>query len=191
MKKVIIGIIGIILFLFGIVTFFNISKEESQALSLDSEKEIFAMMDENSPPPCSWEVKPPERVMAEDKSQAIVIQTTNSEKKQCESFLTLRAPGFELSPPKEEQAIKLPAKGKGSLSWILTPHRAGTFEIAVSDIINTKVLGITVTNIFGLTAIQAKFSSILFSLFGPMLTVPWWWDKLRQRKQKQELQKDG
>ncbi|MBI4067622.1 hypothetical protein HY407_04515 [Candidatus Gottesmanbacteria bacterium] len=165
---------------------FKLNSDEKQAFSLDNEKISYGSVGEG-PLPCAWEVKDPERVMSEEKSQALVVKVSNKYDEDCQSILTLSAPGFDLSPNKDEQTIALRKKGKGSLSWIITPRKSGTFEIAISDILNTKIFGITVTNVFGLNAMQAKIASIFGGLFGPMLTVPWWWDRLR-RKQKQEVQ---
>lgn len=191
MGKTFIGIVGILLFVFGIFLSNTLRNGERSASSLDGKKTVFGMISDEGPPPCSWDAKSPERVMADNKSQAVVIEVKNTDKKTCESILSLQAPSFETSPPKDEQKITVPAGKAGSLSWILTPRKPGTYQIAVSDILNTKIFGITVTNMFGLTATQAKTFSFFSGLLGPMLTVPWWVDKWFQRKKKQEVKKDG
>lgn len=182
----IIGIIGIFLFLWSLALGHNLRTSEKQASSLDRNKHIFAMIDGDILP-CVWDTKPPEHVMAENKSQAILVQVKNTDKKKkCSTMLSLHSPGFDTSPPKDSQSITLPPANKGSLSWIMTPRKTGTYEIAVSDIINTQIFGVTVTNVFGLTTAQAKVFSILGSLFGPMLTVPWWIEKWWVRRQKKD-----
>ncbi|MBI4226448.1 hypothetical protein HY612_05040 [Candidatus Roizmanbacteria bacterium] len=186
MFRTFIFIFGLAIFFSGIFLGNNLKKDEKQALALDDKKTIFGFVDENVPPPCSWEVKSPERVMSENKSQAIIVQLKNTADKECESTLSLRAPGFDLSPGKEDQSINLMVSNKGSLSWIMTPRKTGTFEIAVSDILNTKIFGITVNNMFGFSAGQAKIFSFIGSLFGPMFTIPWWLDKWHRRKYRQE-----
>lgn len=189
MIKALIGTCGIIIFVFCLITGINLVRNESSALALDDKKTRFGMISDDAPPFCTWEVELPERVMSEDKSQAVVMHTKNAAKKDCESYISLRAPGFDISPAKEEQKITLPAQGKGSISWIITPRKSGAYEIAVSDALNTKILGVTVTNIFGLDAIQAKLFSTVGGIFGPMMTIPWWWDRWR-RKPKQDIRKD-
>ncbi len=92
--------------------------------------------------------------------------------------------GFALSPLKEEQKIELLPKGKGSLAWILTPHKTGSFQIVVTDILDTRVFGVTVTNVFGLNTLQAQLLSVVGGLFGPIFTIPWWLDKWQRRKEK-------
>lgn len=184
-----IGILGIILFVLSFFVRDTLKHAELQASRLDDKKTSHAVVSEDSPPPCSWEVKKPERVMAENKSQAIVVTTKNNAKKNCETYLLLRAPGFDMNPPKEEQKVTLSPGKNGSIAWILTPRKTGTYDMTVTDIINTSVFGVTVTNVYGMTAAQAKFLSSLSTFLGPMLTVPWWWDRWRQRKQKQENKK--
>jgi hypothetical protein len=192
MAKKLIALLGIILCLIGIYSMTALKKSERQALLKDKQKTAYGMVSDDTPPFCNWEVTPPERVLSENKSQAIVIKTSNSEEtKECQSIVSLQAPGFDASPAKDEQKITLPPKSKGSVSWILTPRKTGVFQVSVSDVFNTKIFGITVTTLFGLSAFQAKIFSILGTIFGPMLTVPWWWEKLRSRgtqKQKNESQ---
>lgn len=183
MMKTILGIVGVSLFAASIMLARNVVSGEKLAFQLNDEKKSYGMIE--GPLPCTWTVEPPPRILSENKSQAVVISFKNPLDSACESTISLRAPNFNLSPAKKEQKISLPAGADGSLSWILSPQKTGTFEIAVSDVLNTKVFGITVTNTFGLTAGQAKLFSLLGTLFGPMFTVPWWWEKLRQRKQNQ------
>lgn len=190
MVKTLIGLIGILLFITSLLIGNNLKKNEKLASTLDDEKHAYGMIGDG-PLPCTWDVKSPERVMSENKSQAIVVDVSNTTDEKCESTLTLRAPGFDMSPAEDNQTISLEKTGKGSLSWILIPRKTGSFELAVSDILNTKIFGITVTNIFGLSAPQAKIFSIAGGLFGPMFTIPWWMEKLwNRRKQKQEVRKD-
>ena len=169
----------------------NLQKGNEAAVSLGDTETIYGMIDENAPLPCQWSVTQPESVMSEDKTQAVVVSATNSNDTPCESTLAMRAPNFDLSPSKEEQKLTVPVGGSGSVSWILTPRKTGTFEISVSDILNTKIIGVTVTTLFGFSATQAKVVSIFGSLFGPMLTVPWWFERWwNKRKQKSGEQKE-
>lgn len=184
MRTSLLGIIGLIIFISCLSLNSSLSNGEKTAFSLDDEETAFGIIE--GPPPCVWTVESPERVMSENESQAIVVQATNSTNEECESTLSLSAPSFNLSPLKGEQKLVLAQNGTGSTSWILTPQKTGTYELSVSDVLNTQIYGVTVTNTFGLTALQAKFASGIGTFFGPMITVPWWWDRFRQRKQKQE-----
>lgn len=180
MKKF-VAVIGlsILVLSLGIVKVLNLGK--SKALVLNDEKTSYGTIVSDIPP-CTWDIEDPEPVMAENKTQAIVINLSSSKESECETLLTVRAPGFDTSPSKESQTVNLPADKKGSISWILSPRKTGVYDIAVTDDINTKIYGVTVNNIFGLSVIQAKIASFFGTLFGPMLTVPWWWDRLRKKK---------
>lgn len=181
MLKAIIFLTGIIMFILSLYYGLSIIKGQRLASSLDKQETSYAAISEG-PLPCTWDTNLSSRVIPENKSQAIIIQFSNTYDEKCETILTLRSPGFDTTPNKEEQKINLESKSQGSLSWILTPRKIGTFEITISDIINTKILGITVNNIFGLSATYAKLLSISGSLMGPMLTVPWWVEKLITRR---------
>ena len=183
MKTLVIGIVGILLFIFSVGSYLIVQLAENRAQALDDENKSYGMISGEFLP-CSWEVKAPERVMTESKSQAILVDFSNPTDATCASTLALQAPGFDISPMKEEQEIVLQPHKNGSLSWILSPRKVGTYDIAVSDTLDTHVFGISVTNVFGLSAPIIKSGSILGSLFGPMFTVPWWWDRMRKRKEK-------
>lgn len=191
MTRTFIGGFGLVLFLASLLLGINVLIKELRASSRDDEQTIHAALSEDLPPLCSWEVTLPERVMAENRSQAVIVRTANSADRECQVTLAFRAPGFDVSPAKEEQKVALPAGGKGSLSWILTPRRTGAYQITVSDILNTQVMGIDVNDVYGLTAMQAKLFSLAGGLFGPMLTMPWWVEKWFKRKEKREPQRKG
>lgn len=188
MMRTIIAVAGVVLFLVGLVLGINLILDALRASSLDETNTIYAVVGDDVPPFCTWEASLSARVMTQNTSQAVLVQVRNPADRECQSTLSLRAPGFEISPAREEQKIALAAGGAGSLSWIVTPRRTGTFQIAVSDILNTQILGVTVKDEYGLTAIQAKLLTLVGSLFGPMLTLPWWVEKLNLRKPKREAQ---
>ena len=182
MKKKLFALAGLVISIFSVILIVKNNSEEKKAVRRDEVKKIFAIVGEDTPPSCNWNVKMPDRVMTENTSQAIIAETSNSAKKNCETYLSLLAPGFDVQPAKEEQKINLEPNRKGSASWIITPQKSGNFELTVSDIINTKIFGVNVTNMFGLNAFQAKILSVLGSLFGPMFTIPWWWDRFKKRR---------
>jgi len=186
--RTILAVAGVLLFLVGLVLAFSLIVGALRAASLDETNTIHAALSEDAPPFCTWEASISARVMTQNTSQAVLVKVSNPADRECQSTISLRAPGFEISPAREEQKIALKAGGAGSLSWLVTPHRTGTFQIAVSDILNTQILGVTVKDENGLTAAQAKLLALVGSFFGPMLTVPWWVEKLNLRKPKRESQ---
>lgn len=188
MNKKIIAILGILLLLLSVTLGQRVFNGEKNASSKDDTQKKYGMIADDGSPMCNWDASLSEKVISENKSQAILINVKNPNKKTCESTVSLRAPGFDLSPNKEEQKITVESSSSGSLSWILSPRKSGTFEISVSDPLNTKIFGITVTNTFGLTASQAKLFSIIGSIFGPMFTLPWWAEKFWSRRKQNQNQ---
>lgn len=188
--KTVIFILGILLFVTGIFLIFSLRKINQEAIALDHQKNSYAMVSEDAPPPCSWDITLPSRVMSQNTSQTLIINATNTFEKECHSDLTLLAPGFDTSPKKEEQALTASANGKGSIAWVLTPRQTGTFEIALSDGLSTKTLGVKTTNMFGLSASHVQIASFLGTIFGPMFTVPWWFDKWFQRRKQGKKDQD-
>lgn len=179
MTKV-LSVIGLIIFLVSILFIKSLEKGEQYAYSLDTQSESYGYT--LGPPPCKWEVTPPERVINENKSVSVLVSTKNELDEPCESILYLRAPNFDLSPASDNQKVALSATSSGSISWIITPRRTGSYELSITDNMNTKIMGITVKNMFGLSAVQGKLASMAGTVFGPMLTIPWWWDRFKKKK---------
>ena len=179
------GLIGLVIFFaaIGIGAVLLVMNQNAQSRDHSDEKHGVVVSDY---PPCVWELSIPQRILSENNSQTIVVNTTNATDTECQSQLTLLAPGFDVNPRKEFQTIAAKSQAKGSVAWIVIPHKSGEFDIAVSDGLNTQALGITVTNVLGLTATQAQLCSILGTLLGPMLSVPWWVDRWQKRKRPKE-----
>ncbi|MCW5849339.1 MAG: hypothetical protein KIT87_04625 [Anaerolineae bacterium] len=133
------------------------------------------------PPLCNWDATLSRRVMAENETQSVLVSATNPFTETCQSTLTLRAPSFDLSPSKDQQTLSVPPGRPGSVGWIVSPRKTGVYEVAVSDDLTTRTLGLSVTNVFGLSAFQSQLLAGLGSILGPMLTAPWWFDKWQQR----------
>jgi hypothetical protein len=184
MLKKLSAILGGFLIIVALVMVSSLFVSNVQAILVDSESRSFGMVSDEAPPFCSWEATEPERVMSEDETQAIVVKVVNPAEEECATTLKLAAPGFELSPPESEYEINLPPKITGTVSWIIAPHKTGTYSISLSDPLSTKIYGIQVTNIFGLSTFWAQVLSGVGTVLGPALTFPWWWEKWLQRKQK-------
>lgn len=185
MQKILIAFFGALLFVFSWRFNASLDNGKKEAVSKDKTDQNYGIVED--PLPCKWSVEEPERVQSENKSQSVLIKVVNDyPDEECESAVSLRAPGFDVSPVKEEQKINLKPNTEGSMSWIISPKKAGSYEIAISDPLNSKVYGINVTNMFGFSAVQAKTASFVGTIFGPMLTVPWWWEKWFQKRKKKE-----
>jgi len=181
MMRRISGLVGLAIFIIATCVAALLLTTSQQARARDHTNTRFGVVSSGTPL-CVWEVALPQRVLAEDNSQFLVVNATDPAKTDCQSSLTLLAPGFDISPHKEEQILTAKSQGSGSIFWIVTPHKPGSYEIALSDGINTRVLGVTVTNLLGLTALQAQILTTLGTLLGPVITIPWWLERWQQRK---------
>jgi hypothetical protein len=184
MVRSVAGVVGLAIFVLAIgagITLFSISQN---AQLRDQFKQGNGVVSGETPL-CAWDIDATQRVLSENSSHTVTINATNANEVDCESVLRFLAPGFDVRPREEEQLVTAKPNGRGSIAWIVTPLKSGSFEIVVSDGIDTRVIGVTVTNILGLTAAQAQILSVLGTLFGPMFTIPWWVERWQQRKRQQ------
>lgn len=148
---------------------------------------------QNNTPALSAEVIPTQRVMSESDTQVLTVSLTNHNKTlTCDEDVGLDAPEFDVSPAiTSDRHMTIPPGQKRSLIWILAPRKLGTFMIGAgfSPLGIEPVVGITVTNVFGLTIWQAQLLSsigtFLGTFFGPVLSFTWWytlWKKRRKKK---------
>lgn len=178
-----VAIIGLVIFLIAVAVGISLFVMQQQARLLDHEDTGFGVI-VGDYPPCIWEVDLSHRVLSENKSQTIIVNATNDMDVECQSLLTLLAPGFDISPRKDEQIISADANSRGSVAWVVASDEAGEYEIAITDGVDTRVLGVTVTNLFGLTAVQLQVLAVIGSILGPMMTVPWWLERVQRKKAK-------
>lgn len=186
--KVLMGV-GCVIFLLGMGLGLGLLGGAVYALTLDREHIIHGIVNDEFPL-CTWEVAISRRVMAENESLAVSVNVTDPDPKPCRSTLALRAPGFDISPTQEEQTITVPPGQHGSLAWIVTPRKTGAYEVAVADVLTTRNLGLTVTNVLGLTSFQAQLLATLGTFFGPVFTFPWWFERWQRRKQRPPARPD-
>lgn len=146
--------------------------------------------------PCShlnWNVTPEKRLLREKESTAITVQVQNDSPQTCNADITIHTSDFSIAPETTTQSLELPPNEKGSLVWVITSRDLGTYTIAFSGGLDTAEIGISVTNLFGLTAQQVKVLSILGSFFGPALNLPWIYSvwQQRQKDKKEKEDKEG
>ncbi len=135
-------------------------------------------------------------IMSEAESQVLTVFLSSNDEYPCEADVTLMAPDFFTGPAETSFSVNIPVGKEVKIIWILSPRKTGHFEIMVRSFAAymetyTKA-EITVTNILGLSPLQAKLFSYLGMICGPMLTVPWWFEqrrKIREDKEK-NIQKD-
>ncbi len=149
------------------------------------------------PPSCSKEALVftklnSSKVMSVSDSQKLTATLVNQGQKKCRVSITIDAPNFTTGGEKK-QTFSIDKQTRADFNWVLSPDKPGTYTVIISistgddppKIIDSKDVGISVTNILGLSASQASLFSIASSVFGPILTVPFWWDKWQQRKGKE------
>ena len=111
MMRTIIAVAGVLLFLVGLILGISLILDALRAASLDETNTIHAAISEDASPFCTWEASLSMKVMTQNTSQAVLVKVSNPADKECQSTLALRAPGFEISPMREEQKIALAAGG--------------------------------------------------------------------------------
>jgi hypothetical protein len=134
------------------------------------------------------EVTPAQRVMSESDTQALTVSILNRDTQACDEAISLNAPEFAVSPNTLNVWLTIPPGQKRSLVWILIPQKLGTFSLAVSfsSPETTQIIGITVTDVFGLTIWQAQLlsytGSFLGTFLGPLPAIAWIGTVLWRRK---------
>jgi hypothetical protein len=141
-----------------------------------------------------------QRVMAESDTQALTVSVSNYDTLNCDETISLNAPEFDVSPNTLDHTLTIPPHQKRNLTWILAPQKLGTFSLSVSlsSPFSMQTIGITVTNVFGLTIWQAQLLSyvgtFLGTFFGPVLSFTWWytiWKKRKRRKNENNIHTKG
>lgn len=187
MTKRITTVLGVLLFVLGVSSLLLLRQDRIAALEVD---ETFTSGDITGEENCQnviRELSLPNRVMTEKESQSLRVVLSNLDNPgTCHTTVRLAALDFDFDPPATERPVTLEPDGTPvTVVWILKPEETGAFEIAVSAGNTTEVLGIVVTNVLGLTAVQVQILSYISSILGPMLTAPWWyeqWQKWRKAR---------
>jgi hypothetical protein len=178
----IVALIGIVIFAVALWLNSTLNATGASASKLDKRDVKQGMV--IGEPLCAWVAEITDRVMSENETRALMVRADNKTDESCKSMVRLVSPGFSVNPREEEQTLAVPAGRSGSLAWVLTPNKTGSFEIIVTDDLTTQSLGLQVTDVLGFTVEQAKLLSWLGSVLGPMCTFPWWVEKWLQRRKR-------
>ena len=183
-----LGVCGVIMFLFGIGLGVTLLGGRVRAIQADLYVPAAPVGG-----PCVdalEEVILPRRTMSENDSQTITVVLSNHGAEICEQSVAINAPNFEISPAESTQLISIPPGiGTAQTGWVLTPKKQGTFEIVIRIGAEMQIVGLSVTNVLGLTPLQAQLLSSAGSVLGPMLTLPWWYERWQKRQEKQKPKK--
>jgi hypothetical protein len=187
----VLAVCGVILFLVGIMLIISTLPGILRAFALDHNQlgggehstECGAALLGGVP---KWSIDV-RRLMSENETQALTVTLENSHQ-DCPYALSLNAPEFSINPDEPIREIPLATQTPASFVWILSPTKLGTFAVAVElgtpANYEVKVVGITVTNSFGLSLWQVQILSYISTALGPILTVAWWYDKWQERKRR-------
>lgn len=176
-----LALLGLILVVAAVAVWLALGSRHTQATALDTTRPPAAPGEGDAPDPCLRAVESTvtlqRRVMAEGDAQALLVALFNTGADSCTVHVTVNAPQFSLSPPETQRPVSLLPQEEVDAAWILRPYHSGVFDVAVSIGGDARVLGITVTNVLGLTPRQAELISLIATFLGPMLTAPWWLER--------------
>jgi hypothetical protein len=123
------------------------------------------------------------RTISIRESQALTVILSNDSQETCEVTIELSAPNFVVSPAEPRRTLNLPATERAIKAvWVIAPKESGVFELAISAGLDSRIIGIAVTDVFGLSARQAQLLMYLGGLLGPMFTFPWWYEKWQEKR---------
>jgi hypothetical protein len=189
MAKKALAITGIVLFGLGIGLALVLWSSAARAFSLDMGRGSAGAV---SAATCQHPLKGvtlARRVISEDDSESLSVLLGNDTPGECEITVRLSAPNFDISPPVDSRTVIAPPAESVAVVWILSPRKPGSFQVAVTAGLDSLVIGLTVTNVLGLTPQQAKILSMIAAFLGPMLTAPWWYDRIKEARAKKAAQK--
>ncbi len=175
--------LGIIILAASLAFFAVFRQDINQARNLDEVLENPNLPER--PGPCLQllaDVAIERRVMTDRESQALTIDLHNENNIDCTTDVAVHAPDFRTSPLENTLTVEVPAGSRTQLVWILSPRRSGTYQVAVAVGGEAELIGLSVTNVLGLTVAQAQIVSLFGTILGPMLTLPWWIGWWRRRR---------
>lgn len=187
MSKQGLAVIGVLLFMTGLVLFGWYQQNENRALARDVQQSGPSLDGPVNQTVCALplvDVELPSRVMSEKESQVLTAVVANRYNTGlCEATLRLAAPDFTVSPAESiPQVAALQPGQQAALTWILSPRATGSYALVVSDSGQSETLGVVVTTVLGFTAAQAQLFSLLATFMGPLLTFPYWFERWEQRR---------
>ncbi len=132
--------------------------------------------------PCTLEEVAVPRVMSVRESHPLVVNVVREEGPPCESTVEVSATNFEFSPGELHRTIMLDAgRFRDTATWVMSPKQTGEYTIVVNTGADVQTFGVVVTNVLGFRAKPAQIITYVGSVLGPMLTVPWWLDRIKSR----------
>ena len=145
------------------------------------------------------DVKASSKTISDEKNLGLTVSLSPAGSKVgCRDTVVLDAPNFKTNAKEKDVAVppvastsngkaekdKMAASTK-EFSWNLNPQETGQAKIGVTTNKGSDYAQVTVENELDVTKLLIDTSQILSGLgvlLGPVLTIPWWFDKLRGRR---------
>ncbi len=131
-----------------------------------------------------------------DQESKILTVTLQGQNLSCTTRVRLAVTDFDTDPPDHTQNATIIAHQKTKVVWVLKPKSQGNFSYFISfpDKLTQSAEGsVTVNNAIGLPAWTTFLAPVAVVILGPMLTIPYWFEKgstwLKKRKVTQKPQK--
>ena len=206
MSRGVLAVVGLILFLGAVVLAlilrgpsppFTGESAASGVAPAPAPKADAPITKEPPPPTCALEdVRTSKARTTEGEPIELTVSLATDDQNWCRDTIALDAPNFKTSsnrssvtiPPlgsltdEESEEIADDARSTQDFVWILAPEKPGAHKVAVSTSTDYKVLDIAVGDAIGLNPFWAQLLSGAGVVLGPVLTVPWWLDRWRERK---------
>jgi hypothetical protein len=153
---------------------------------------------EGSLPPCAWAItdatvgEVPEKlpgadtnniVMSENEDLALYVVAAPFEgDEECEGNLTAHGPNFRISP--EDISSFASSQEPAPYVIILAPQKPGKHMFSLSSDVPGffQARHVEVRNWMGLSPFWAQTLTAAGGVFGPMLTIPWWLERRKERE---------
>lgn len=134
------------------------------------------------------------RTMSDQESQSLIVTIGNPGTEDCKAEVSIRAANFAVDPTDKVLIADISSKDEGGFVWILSPQKIGTFEVVIDVRVSSgnksqhqsRTIGISVTDIFGLSPLQTRLLSSFGAFLGPVFTAPWWLEKLKKKKEDED-----
>jgi len=135
-----------------------------------------------------YDIKPGNLVMTQNENMVLDVVAKPSEgDARCYSWVTVSGPDFSISP-QGGWPMQATNTTPNIQSFILSPTRTGEYTISVlqqgDSSYNTTLYDVSVGNWMGLSPFWSQMLVGIGTVFGPILTVPWWLDRRRESKEK-------
>ncbi|MBA3471639.1 MAG: hypothetical protein H0T57_00165 [Rubrobacter sp.] len=158
----------------GEANLFGVAEQADEALPS-------ALVPQEAPPCDLEEVKASPDTISEEENAELIVSLSADSDTGCQDTVSLDAPNFSTNSTERTTSVS-PDEKTADVRWVLAPRKTGDFKAAVTTGEGYEAIGIAVRKEFPWAQLLSGAGTVL----GPMLTVPWWLDKWRERKSRGE-----